>query len=712
MASVGRASVASGVAERSSAPSAAVGDDRRRTITYQPALDGVRALAVATVLLFHAEVPGFGGGYLGVSVFFTLSGYLITTLLTVEMERDGRVALGAFYGRRARRLVPASVLVVLAVVVASWLTDWFDTVDSLRAHAIGSLLQVANWVFLAGDGSYQELLDQAAGTASPLEHYWSLAIEEQFYWIWPIAFVGVWRLGGSSAGRIRLVCGLTLVSAIAAPVIAIVWGADAAYWSTPARAAEILVGAAAALLLRNRELPARVAVLAPLSLVVLAVCVVTFPTVGGPAYSGALPLVGVVSVGLIVGLQATSATRDAIAAPPLVWLGTISYGVYLFHWPVFVVVDEERLGVGGPVLLATRLAITLAISQLSFSLFERPIRHRWSMEPRTTLVAAGGATAVAVAIAAIVVPGPRGAYWEADADDVAAAAITVDDEPLAVEPVEPVGSVATSVAPAAPPTEPEASPEPSDGPASTVAASDQAEPPPTTEPPLPAPSRPVRLLVAGDSTAEAMGAGVVSWAATNPDLAQAEVMALPGCGFVREGEYLLGGSWSEYQPGCARYFYEAVPDRAGEVAADVVVLLATSWDLLDRRWEGGEALTPVDYVDRVERDYAELTGALLANGVGEVVWIEMPVPNPDWAPELDLREEPARHAALRAGMERSLELYGDSVTIVELDEWFSEAGLDGDEALRPDGIHLTPDAATAVVDAWLGEQLLRAVLLG
>ncbi|MCP4844346.1 MAG: acyltransferase, partial [Actinomycetia bacterium] len=280
----------------------------------------MRALAVLAVLLFHGEVPGFSGGYLGVSVFFTLSGCLSTSLLAAETEAKGSVGLGAFYARRARRLLPASVLLVVLVMVASVVTDWFDAVADLRSHIIGSLLQMANWVFLASDGSYQELLQQAAGAASPLEHFWSLAIEEQFYWIWPVAFVGLWKLGRTPRGRLAVLGAVTAAFVVAAPLIAAIWGSDAAYWASPARAAEILLGAFLALALAGRTVSPRLWVLAPAALVILGVCVVTFPAAGGPAYSGWLPAIGAVSALLLLGLQVDSPVRSACAAAPLVWL--------------------------------------------------------------------------------------------------------------------------------------------------------------------------------------------------------------------------------------------------------------------------------------------------------------------------------------------------------------------------------------------------------
>ena len=322
----------------------------RSTIAYQPALDGVRALAVAAVLLFHAEVAGFDGGYLGVSVFFTLSGYLITSLLVHEHDRTGGIDLRTFYGRRVRRLLPASALCLAAVVVVSVVSDVFVGVADLRRQIVGSILQVANWVFLAGEGSYQQIFQQTGGARSPVEHFWSLAIEEQFYWVWPPTMLFVLARVRSQRGRTITLAAVTAAFATAAPVIAAVWGSDAAYWATPARIAEILIGALLAVVLARRAVPAAIAWLAPAALLALATCVVLFPASSGPAYEGWLPVVAVGSAALVLGLQAPGPLERALSLAPFVWLGRISYGVYLYHWPIFVLLDEQRTGLDRPVL--------------------------------------------------------------------------------------------------------------------------------------------------------------------------------------------------------------------------------------------------------------------------------------------------------------------------------------------------------------------------
>lgn len=727
-----------------------------RTIPYQPALDGVRALAVIAVLLFHAEVAGFDGGYLGVSVFFTLSGFLITSLLATETATNGRVSLGRFYARRARRLLPASVLLVALVVVASALTDWFDAVADLRADVVGSLLQVANWVFLANDGSYQDLLQQAAGAASPLEHYWSLAIEEQFYWIWPIAFVGLWRLGRTRRGRIWVLGGLTAVFFAVAPLTAAVWGGDAAYWASPARAGEILAGAFVAVAIIGRRLDARLAWLAPFALAALAACVVLFPTVGGPAYSGWLPAIGVLSALLLLGLQIDSPVRRACSLTPLVWLGTISYGVYLFHWPIFVVMNEDRMGVDGIGLLALRLGTTLVVAQISYLMFEGPIRRATWLSVRSTMTSAAIATVAVVGLAFVVVPSPDADYWEADREAAAAAALEGGDEPLVAlveddssaeahgdgtaggDGAEPLGETATASVESDDAIDPGLSGDGlevgDDAPADDTNVGDvveeavgdrsgDAEPagttpvissapeaaPTDTAVPIPALSRPVRIIVAGDSTAAAFGTGVVNWAASEPDLAQAEDFTARGCGFLTDGDYWLGDGWFEVPDSCLRWVGRHLPERVEEAAPDVVMLMSTSFDVLDRRFDDGSEFEPDQMRPLIRDAFAEITDELLERGAGAVAWVRVPMPNPFWMSLGTAQEQPERHAVLDS-VTAEIAAERPNVHVIDLRSYFDDQDIDDDTDVRPDGLHADPDAATDIAAEFLGDQLLRAAL--
>ena len=155
-----------------------------RPLEHQPALDGLRAVAVTMVLAFHLGTPSFDGGYLGVSLFFTLSGFLLTHLLVAEIERTGHIAVGSYLARRARRLLPAGLLGLLLVIVLG-ASGAFAPETDVRRGVWAALLQVYNWFDLASGNSYAELFV----APSPIAHYWSLAIEEQFYWVWPMALL-------------------------------------------------------------------------------------------------------------------------------------------------------------------------------------------------------------------------------------------------------------------------------------------------------------------------------------------------------------------------------------------------------------------------------------------------------------------------------------------------------------------------------------------
>ncbi|MBJ7382372.1 MAG: acyltransferase, partial [Acidimicrobiia bacterium] len=193
---------------------------------YQPALDGLRAVAVSAVLLFHLGVPWMPGGYLGVSVFFTLSGFLITTILIRERVVTGGIDTRAFYTRRLRRLMPASLLVIFGVCVLVAFGVIADAA-TLRREILGALFQVENWVSLFGGKSYAQLFQ----SPSPVAHFWSLAIEEQFYWLWPPVVTGLlaWSIRGSEPLRRATwaLCGLFVAFSISVPLTLWLWSPDA-----------------------------------------------------------------------------------------------------------------------------------------------------------------------------------------------------------------------------------------------------------------------------------------------------------------------------------------------------------------------------------------------------------------------------------------------------------------------------------------------------
>ena len=701
----------------------------RPTLQHQPALDGVRGVSVAAVLLFHAGVAGFSGGYLGVSVFFTLSGFLITTLLAAESDATGRIDAPAFYARRARRLLPASLLCVAVLAIASRATDWFVAVPHLRRDLFGAIAQVANWVFLSGDASYADLLAATAGQASPVAHYWSLAIEEQFYWVWPVAFGLLWQVGRRSSPserrhRVVAFAAVTVLACAASPVIAAVWGPDAAYWSTPARIAEILLGALVAVVLHGRpEVGRGWSWAGVVALGALAVAVVTFPDGSGPAYHGALPLVAVASAVLITGLQRPGALRTALSWRPLAWLGRISYGVYLYHWPVYVVLDEQRTGLDRWPLLAVRLAATVAIAQVSFVVVERPIRSATSWRPSRVGLLALTTTAAVVVLGATVAVDGGGDFWRTEEAAAAADAAAIqpadaaDLTPLVVAATTTTATsstpplTTTATAPAATPplaTPPLAPPPLSTAvPTSTLAPTTVA----TTIAPLPELARPVRVVVAGDSTAEATGLGLAAWAAEQPALAQVSLEAERGCGFVSGGEILVE-EWQAVEPRCTEWLDRGLVDAVRELTPDVVVLMTTSWDVLDRRWQPDEQLSPLDpaFRSRIEADFARITDALLEAGAGRVAWIVEPVPNVFWWSSGQSQEDPRRHDVLAATMRSLAAARPDRVSVIDLAGWIDMVGLTEDHDARPDGIHWSTDASADLARRFLGEAVVRAAL--
>ncbi|MES1187209.1 MAG: acyltransferase family protein [Myxococcales bacterium] len=343
---------------------------------HLPALDGLRGLALVGVLLFHADglLPG---GYLGVDLFFVLSGYLITSLLLTEHRDRGHIDLAAFWVRRARRLFPALLALMPAVAVYGWVFARPEELHTLRLQALASLGYFANWHAIFDHRSYWQLFS----APSPLEHTWSLSIEEQFYLVWPLIVTVLLRRHGP-----RVVLGvsllLTLLSMAAMAALFSAGATSRAYLGTDTRMAAILAGAALATLLPlGSSLPATCARwLDALGLVAAAGLAIAWCKLHGTSsflYHGGFWLSELAALVLIACavLDRKSLVARALSLKPLAWLGTISYGVYLWHWPVNVLLTEERTQLHGVALQLLRFTLGFAVALASYYAIERPIRR-------------------------------------------------------------------------------------------------------------------------------------------------------------------------------------------------------------------------------------------------------------------------------------------------------------------------------------------------
>ncbi len=367
------------------------------------ALDGLRALAVLAVLAYHLDNDGLPGGFLGVSTFFTLSGFLITTLMFGELRRTGRIDLKAFWIRRVRRLLPASLATMAAVVALGAAGIWTEAQTSgLRLDVTAALTYLANWRFaLGGGGGYVEQM----AAPSPLLHFWSLSIEEQFYVVFPLC---AWALLRRRALMITVV-GAAVGVSVALPVVA-GWSIDRTYLGTDTRAAELLIGVLLALVCHATGLagPSRgrrtLATLAPLCLISQAAAWLLLDDTGNWLVYGGLSAYAAGTCIVILGSLVPGPLRSALAWRPLVWIGRISYGLYLYHWPIILLVTAERTGLPAVPLAFLQVALSVGLAAVSFWFLEEPIRTGRIIRPRRSAPAIGFMACGVVGAGALLLP--------------------------------------------------------------------------------------------------------------------------------------------------------------------------------------------------------------------------------------------------------------------------------------------------------------------
>ncbi len=379
-----------------------------RPPAYQPHIDGLRTFAVLAVLWAHFCIPGLPGGFLGVDVFFVISGFLITRLILSEKDRTGRFSYSRFYLRRLRRLMPAALATVAASLVLFYpVLGAKDLVSFLRSVPF-SIAPLANINLYREIGYFD-----TAAQMKPLLHFWSLAVEEQFYFFWPTVLLAVYRWP-------RLLHSIALIVLLVSLAIAQIWLASdpsAAYYLLPSRAFELMIGASLALAFHLEGARRRI----------LATRAAPWIAAGGMAailLSYALidehmPLPGVLSLGACLGTAAVIAFGDkgpvgrVLMARPVVWIGLISYSLYLVHWPIYVYVRYRLPDPPSVPLSIALVGVSIAVAALSYALIEKPLRHpapagkRWGNLPflAGTLVAAG--VLIGPTVAYKVLPGTR-----------------------------------------------------------------------------------------------------------------------------------------------------------------------------------------------------------------------------------------------------------------------------------------------------------------
>jgi peptidoglycan/LPS O-acetylase OafA/YrhL len=642
---------------------------------YQPGLDGLRALSVLAVIGYHAGFGWLRGGWIGVEVFFVVSGFLITSLLVEEREATGRVDLRHFWVRRARRLLPALGVMLAAIAVVTLVIGSAAERAGVRRDLPWALGYLSNWGQIVGDVPY------FAADAPLLRHLWSLAIEEQFYVVWPLAFVVLARTRMRPVAIARVLAILAAVAMIATLVIqlggpgrlGLFGGADRTnfmYLSTFTRSSGLLLGAAAAFVWRpgrhfagtgddpGRALDAAGAV----ALAVLSCAAIAATLTAAYVYQWLLPVVSVLAlVAVLVAVHPSSQVlRRALGWRPLVEVGRRSYGLYLWHWPIFVLVGATHGAVG---TFLTASAITVVVAELSYRYVETPARRgglgRWwrhagPARGRVLLIATCGVLLVAGCYAAVQ-PFDR-AVGGADA---------TFETPTAMPAPSPAAGVP---APAAPTT-----------PVSTA----------------------MPLAIVGDSQAHSLSVNVP---AGLDDTFDVENGAVDGCSVYDSGRVLSSRTtFRNYFEICAGW-QDKWADAVTRSNASLALVVLGAWDVFDRETADGTVLTfgTPAWDDDVRAHLQEGIDALVGAGA-RVAILEVACMRPisvegAAVPPLPERADDSRVAHVNELFRDVAAANAATTTFVEGPDWCGDESIATDTGMRWDGVHVYKPGAKLIFD--------------
>lgn len=714
------------------------GDAASCRLPYIPALDGLRAVAVAAVLLFHGHVTLFRGGHLGVTVFFTLSGFLITSLLLLERSSTGRLDLPRFWLRRARRLVPAMLLCLplIALVVRQSPTP---VRSGLLGDALASSAWLANWRFVLHHETYSDLFS----LPSPFQHFWSLGVEEQFYLAFPLMLAVV--LGRTMVvtrrfGLTMIVLSLTVASTVQLVRLNGTGGAfTRAYYGTDTRAAELLVGSLLALALCRptglhpftRIGRRRMSFLGMLGLGGLTAAFVT-ANLGSPfLFRGGFLAISLCTAAVIAAaVQADSLPARMLSVDPLVRVGMVSYGVYLFHWPLFLLLTRDSTGLSGASLLLLRVSATLTLAALSFFAVERPIRRGplsvglsltgW------TLGATAGVTAVALAAGVVPLPPSGGSTGPLEA---------LGSRPTAALRAPGLAAAPSNLVRPGTGRNPSKSGSARGRSRATIGGQDgktqsrtipraplrtrggsvprefAGDPGKTPVPPAPdVPPGALKVVVVGDSIGNNLGRGLAAWAHGRTDVVIYN-LAVPACPFSRGRDRRLSpDKIFDVDPACTWWDDGTSARRQAleKFGPDLIVSQDAINEVFDRRlpqWNGWRSPGQSQFDSWLANEYQTVFSQWASNGASVLV---TNAPCGDWSRSFQGVQQPkVRIAALNVTYNAL-----PGVTQANLNQRVCPNGQYRDEVegvanARPDGFHFTDEAATALARNWLGPLVLQ-----
>jgi peptidoglycan/LPS O-acetylase OafA/YrhL len=664
---------------------------------YQPSLDGLRALSVAVVLLYHAGFSWMHGGFFGVEVFFVVSGFLITSLLIDEHDRTERVAFGKFWNRRARRLFPALYAVLLFVTVWAALAGSAEQQSQLRRDTVWSIFYVNNWGQILGDVPY------FAGEVPLLRHLWSLAVEEQWYLIWPLLFVALMRLRLSR----RAVGGLVVAGAFAVfvymfwmqsraptplggppPILDGVDRTNYLYLSTITRSGGLLLGAGAAFVWRPwrwkhaADAPAG-RLLDPIGAAAVAAigCAAAVASItAGYVYQWLLPLVSILSlVAVMVAVHPASVGfRRIMSWTPLVEVGKRSYGLYLWSWPIFVIVGATT---GSVAAFTWAMLLTVVVAELSYRYLESPVRKGivgtwWSDRASITYWPIAGGVMLVGALVLFYVNVDQFSRFEGGEEAV----FELD--------AAPVDSAATAPVDVADPTEV------TDG---SVTAASTA--PVITTPIVPAAS--ARLAIVGDSQANALAINLPDGIDTVfPNVVNGSV---DGCSVYDSGSVRSSVRFANNFSICDGWQEEWARAAAG---TDVALVVVGAWDVFDVvdgdttygfATPAGDELFVTNLESGIDAMLAEGTNV----GLLEVACMRPQDVEGAGVPALPERGDDARVAHVNDLLRETAAAYQaagvDRVQFVEgPTEWCTDETIASDLGYRWDGVHVYKPGANLV----------------